>query len=130
MISSVFLADGTDLGTLKGLGPLGFEGVDITKEKAFELFNSTISIIVGLLTVIAGIWFLFQIIIAGYQWLSSGGDKASVESARNKLTYSVMGLVVVVMAFAIISIIGTIMDVDFLKPTTVLEGFPFPGGQE
>ncbi|NIM12953.1 MAG: hypothetical protein GTN82_13125, partial [Candidatus Aminicenantes bacterium] len=61
MISQILLAEnGTPLGELKGLGPLGFEGVKITKETAFQLFNQSMSIIIGLLTVIAGIWFLFQ----------------------------------------------------------------------
>lgn len=127
----ILLADnGTDLGTLKGLGPLGFEGTDITKEGAFELFNNTISIIIGLLTIIAGIWFLFQVITAGFQWLSSSGDKTSIENARNKLTHSVVGLVIVVMAFAIISIIGNLLGIEFLKPVEVLQNFPFPGGSQ
>jgi len=128
----IFLADnGKNLGTLQGLGPLGFEGVkDITKEGAFKLFNDTISIIIGLLTIIAGIWFLFQVIIAGFQWLSSSGDKASIENARNKLTHSVIGLVIVVMAFAIISIIGNLLGIEFLKPTEVLQSFPLPGGSQ
>jgi hypothetical protein len=126
MISKVFLAStgsGTPLGEIRGLGRLGFETGKITKETAFQLLNEVISVIVGLLTVIAGIWFIFQIIIAGYQWLSSGGDKASVAAARDKLTYSVIGLVIVVMAFAIVSIIGTIFGIDFLQPGTTISNF-------
>ncbi len=125
MIFKNFLADsGTPLGEIRGLGPLGFETEEvITKEAAFQLLNQVISVIVGLLTVVAGIWFLFQIIIAGYQWLSSGGDKASVAAARDKLTYSVIGLVIVVMAFAIVSVIGTIFGIDFLQPGTTISNF-------
>lgn len=132
MISSILLADnGTGLGILRGLGPLGFEGLEnITKEDAFQLLSNTLSVIVGVLTVIAGIWFLFQIITAGYQWLSSGGDKASVAAARDKLTYSLIGLVIVVMAFAIVSLVGTLFGIDFLNPASVLEKFPLLGGQE
>ena len=132
MISPILLADnGTPLGGLRGLGPLGFEGLEsITKEGAFQLLNNTLSIIVGVLTVIAGIWFLFQIITAGYQWLISGGDKASVAAARDKLTYSLIGLVIVVMAFAIVSLVGTLFGIDFLSPATILEKFPLLGGQE
>jgi hypothetical protein len=132
MILVSLLADnGTGLGTLRGLGPLGFEGVDeITREEAFRLFNNVISIIIGLLTVIAGIWFLFQVIIAGYQWLSSGGDKASIAAARDKLSHALIGLIIVIMAFAIVSIVGTIMNIDFLRPTTILESFPGLGGGE
>jgi hypothetical protein len=131
MVLTSFLADdGTGLGTLRGLGPLGFETDAITKTNAFTLLSNTLSIIVGVLTVIAGIWFLFQIITAGYQWLISGGDKASVAAARDKLTFSLIGLVIIVMAFAIVSLVGTLFGIDFLKPASVLEKFPLLGGQE
>ena len=131
MISSIIFADnGTGLGILRGLGPLGFETGDITKTNAFTLLSNTLSIIVGVLTVIAGIWFLFQIITAGYQWLISGGDKASVAAARDKLTFSLIGLVIIVMAFAIVSLVGTLFGIDFLRPATILENFPLLGGQE
>jgi uncharacterized membrane protein HdeD (DUF308 family) len=131
MLKSVLLADnGIKLGEIKGLGPLGFEGVEITKEGAFRLFNNVFSTIIGLLTVIAGIWFLFQVIVAGYQWLSSGGDKASIATARDKLTHALIGLVIVIMAFAIVSIVGTIMGIQFLRPATILESFPGLGGEE
>lgn len=120
--------EGTPLGILKGLGPLGLETLeDITKEGVFTLFNDLISTIIGLMTVVAGIYFLFLVIIAGYQWMTSGGDKAGMEAARNKLTYAVIGLVVVVAAFALISIIGTLMGIDFLKPGEILKNFPLPG---
>lgn len=115
---------GTPLGTLRGIGRLGFgTGEAITKERAFQLLNQVISVIIGILTIIAGLWFLFQMIAAGYQWLSSGGDKTSVAAARDKLTHAVVGLVIIVMAFAIISIIGTIMDIKFLQPGETISGF-------
>lgn len=112
------------LGTLRGLGRLGLEEGTITTEGVLALFSDLISTIIGFLTVIAGIWFIFLVIIAGYQWLSSGGDKAGVTAAREKLTYAITGLVVVVAAFAIVSIIGTLMGIDFLTPGETLKNFP------
>jgi len=118
------------LGTLRGLGRLGFAGKtpDEIKKQFLSLFNDVISTIIGFLTVVAGIWFIFLVIIAGYQWLSSGGDKAGVTAAREKLTYAIIGLVVVVAAFAIVSIIGTLMGIDFLTPGKTLEFFPLLRG--
>lgn len=124
--------EGQPLGILKGLGPLGLEDIPtITKELVFERFNDIISVIIGVMTVAAGIWFLFLAIIAGYQWMTSGGDKAGVTAAREKLTYAVIGLVVVVAAFALISLIGTLMGIEFLQPgKIILERFPITGGGE
>lgn len=115
------------LGTLRGLGRLGLEEGAITTEGVLALFNEVISTIIGFLTVLAGIWFIFLIITAGYQWLSSGGDKAGVTAAREKLTYAITGLVIVVAAFAIVSLIGTLMGIDFLTPGETLKNFPLLG---
>lgn len=117
------------LGTLRGLGRLGFEGKESweIKEQFLSLFNDVISTIIGFLTVVAGIWFIFLIITAGYQWLSSGGDKAGVTAAREKLTYAITGLVIVVAAFAIVSLIGNLMGIKFLQPGETLKNFPLLG---
>lgn len=131
MISLALLAQKeTRIGTLGGLGRLGLEGVALNKETIFALFNDVISTIIGVMTVVAGIYFLFLVIIAGYQWMTSGGDKAGMEAARNKLTYAIVGLVVVVLAFTLISLIGALMDIKFLQPGETLKTFPFPGGEE
>jgi len=127
IIHSVFARE-RPLGTIRGLGPLGFENQEISKDLAFGLLNKTISIIIGIMTVVAGIYFLFLIIIAGYQWLSSGGDKAGVEAARNKLTFGIIGLVIVVAAFALISVIGQILGIEFLQLGETLGSFSLVGG--
>ncbi len=71
--------------------------------------QNLISTVIGLLTVAAVIYFIFQIIIAGYNFISSEGDKAKVDSARKSLTYGIMGLIIVVVAVALASLIATIL---------------------
>jgi len=70
---------------------------------------------IGLLTIIAGIWFLFQTIIAGYNYMSAAGDKARIENASRKLTNSLIGLAIVVAAYALLSLIGKFLGVSFLN---------------
>src|SRR3989344_7900924 len=45
------------------------------------------------------------VLYSGIQWMLSGGDKEKVASARGRLTYSIIGLVVIVTAFAILKIV-------------------------
>ncbi|MDP3955107.1 MAG: hypothetical protein Q8Q15_01960 [bacterium] len=96
----------------KGIGPLSdFAGID-----ALFLFGRVISVIIGVLTVAAGLWFIFQFLIGAFGWLTSGGDKAQLEGARKRLANSIIGLVIVVAAIFIIDLIGNLLGLDILNP--------------
>ena len=82
--------------------------------------NKVISGFIGFMTIVAALWFGVQIIMAGYDWIGSGGDKAKMETAKNKITYALIGLVVVVAAWVIMGIIGKILGLDILNPGAIL----------
>ncbi len=63
----------------------------------------------------AGIAALFYLLLGGLQWITSGGDKAGVEAAREKITAAIIGLVVVAAAFAFVNLIAPILGLDFLQ---------------
>ena len=79
------------------------------------LLSRIISNVLGVMTIGAGIWFLFQVIVAGYNYLSAGGDKARIENAGRKLTNSLIGIAIVVAAYGLIGILGTFLGVEFLE---------------
>ena len=74
-----------------------------------------ISMTLGVMTIGAGIWFLFQVIISGYNYLSAGGDKERLVNAGRKLTNAIIGLTIVVAAYALMGLFGTIFGVKFLE---------------
>lgn len=99
-----------------GPGPLGTSG-----SNAPDQFNSTLSTIIGVLTVVAFIWFTFQIIIGAIRILGSGGDKGAVESARKQITSAIVGVILVVVALFIVDLIGTLLGIpNILNPTNIL----------
>lgn len=55
-------------------------------------------------------------ILAGFSYLTSGGDKAKVAQATNMLNYALIGLVLAVSAFVITQIVGKVGGFDFLNP--------------
>ena len=112
------LAD-TPLGKIIGPDPLG-NVVDI--DDAAAKFNSVISMIIGLLTVIAGLWFIFQFITGAIEWLSGGGDKAKIEGAQRKITNSIIALIIVVIAIFLIDLIGSLIGLDILSPADFITG--------
>lgn len=63
--------------------------------------NSTFT---GLLTVtywLAGVIAVIVIVVAGFMYVTSGGDPAKVVRAKNAILYAVIGLVVIILAFII-----------------------------
>ena len=57
---------------------------------------------------------LFFLIYGGIKWITSGGDKAGVESARKIVTYAVIGLVVVLASYIVLSFVTGIFGVSYL----------------
>lgn len=100
-------------GELKGTGPLGLQGKNPTD--VFTLFPNVISTIIGVLTASAILWFIFQFIIGAYGWLAAGGDQKAVETARSRIMNAVIGLVLVVSALVIITVIGSILGINILN---------------
>jgi hypothetical protein len=108
------------IGGGEGLGNLSTPG-----DQAPEMLSRVISSIVGFMTVAAGIWFLFQILIGGYTWMSSLGDKQRLEMARNRIVHALIGLVIVVASVAIVSLTGQFLGYDILNPQNMLGTFQF-----
>ena len=59
---------------------------------------------VEFILVIAVIIALFFLIWGGVRWITSGGDKAKVESARGTIIAAIIGLVIAFLAFFILSL--------------------------
>jgi hypothetical protein len=84
-----------------------------TKGEGLFLLLSNIFKLAG---VIAGIFFVVQIIFAGYAFLSSTGDPKKAEGAFNTIWQSLIGLVIVSAAFVIAAFVGNILGINILNP--------------
>jgi len=56
--------------------------------------------------------FIF-LVIGGLRWITSGGDKSAVESARNTIIAAIIGLVVAFLAYLIITLILGFLGLTF-----------------
>ena len=104
----------------EGLGPFGSVS-DATS--GLTGITKIVSSVIGIITVAAGIWFLLQFTIGGFGWITSGGDKGKLQSARDRRTNAFIGLVVVVGCWAILALAGQFFNIDFTmqSPGTIIE---------
>jgi hypothetical protein len=79
--------------------------------------TSFITNLIRLAFVGAGVVALLNFIIAGYQYMNAGGDAKQLNAAWARIWQSLVGLVILAAAFALISLVGLIM---FGKPDFIL----------
>lgn len=76
--------------------------------------------IVQFIFVIGGIIVVYNFISAGFVYLTSEGDAKAHEKVKNQVTYSVIGLVMLVLSFGFASLLGALFfgnPTFFLNPT-------------
>jgi len=86
----------------------------------FTNLGRLLSNILLLLFFVAALLAFLFIIIGGIQWITAGGDKAAASSARDRITAAVVGLLIVVAAFAVTLIISAVFGINlfsFVFPT-------------
>lgn len=118
----IFAAE-TSLGTIGGdnLGP--FAKATYDGAGALKALAGGVSSIIGLLTIVAGIWFIFQFIIGGFFWITSAGDKTKLETAHHRINDAFVGLIIVVAGWAILALAAQFFNIDFLleNPANILK---------
>ena len=103
------------LGTIQPPSKAYSEG-SATGGTAISNLEGFISAIIGMLTILAGLFFIVYFILGAFKWLSAGGDSSKVQKARDQIVQGVIGLIVVVAAFSIIGLIGTVLGLNLLRP--------------
>lgn len=106
-IKKIALASGSALSTLSltAANVMAID-TDIEAGKGYATNISTLfSSVLNVVMLIAALLVFGFLIMGGIEWITSGGDKGKAETARNKLTAAVIGLVIVAASYAILTLI-------------------------
>lgn len=68
-----------------------------------QIIGTIINVVLGFM----GIVLLFYVILAGWEWMSAGGDDKQVGVAKTRIKNAVIGLVIIVSAYAISNFVIT-----------------------
>lgn len=82
--------------------------------------GKVLGFIVGAAVTFGIIAALLFIVLGAFQWITSGGDKTKVESARNHIVAAIVGLVIIVLSLVIINFVLQLLGVN------LGEGLPIP----
>lgn len=95
-------------GGFKGFGPLGLEENALTYDATFQNF---ISSVIGIISIIAIIWFVIIVITSGISYMSAGSDQKATEAARKKITNGLVGLLITIFGIFIIRLAGQLLNI-------------------
>lgn len=109
-LQKLALASSSALTALPMMASTALAQTDIAPPAGFftdigVLINSALRFVL----VIAALLVFMYLIWGGIEWITSGGDKGKTESARNKITAAVIGLIVVAAAYAILQLALTFL---------------------
>lgn len=99
------LAD-VSFGPISGFGSLGNPG-----GSGVSIFANFISSAIGLMTIIAIIWFVFVFFSGAIGIITAGGDKQALENARKRIISGLIGLVVVIAAIFLVRLVGFLIGI-------------------
>ena len=106
--AQVGLAEGTGAqkaeAGLNATGNIGYGVKDVTKTPTL---SETIGKVVGAALAFLGVAFFILMIYGGYTWMFSMGNEQTATKAKDIIIAAVIGLVIVLAAYAITEYIGT-----------------------
>lgn len=87
-------------------------------ESGSGYFGLLLPKLITFILIIGGVVFFFIFASGAIQWITSSGEKQALESARAKITNGLIGIVLLFVAFAIITFIGKFFGIDILTIDT------------
>ena len=87
-------------------------GIQVQSGNSVSQLEEIISNIIGFITIVAFVFFTFQIIFAGFTFMSASGDEKKLETSRKKLTNGILGLTIVVVAYGVTAFIAKLLGLD------------------
>jgi len=96
--------------------PLSFGIENIQKPIGFASdLGSYLNSLLSIVMVVSLLLVFFHFISAGFQWITSGGDKSKTEEARNKIVNAFVGILIVSASFATTGYVGWILGFDSIN---------------
>jgi hypothetical protein len=87
---------------------------NLNYQSGVGFFQKFVPALINIILIGGVLVFFFVLITGAIQWISSGGDKQAVESARGKITSALVGIVILFAVFAIVKLIEVFFGIEIL----------------
>lgn len=86
-------------------------GVPVDATNPVSTLEKVISSVIGFFSIVGVLWFAIQIILAGFKYISSEGDKGKIEEARKSITNGILGITITLIAIFLVSLVANLLGI-------------------
>lgn len=86
----------------------------LQNESGLSFFQKLLPNLITLALTIGAIVFVFIMLTGAIQWITSGGDKQALEAAKSKITNALIGLVIMFVIFALVTVLENFFGIKIL----------------
>ena len=97
---------------------------DISQMSGAEIIGKLLGNIFNMMIIAGAVILIIMIIWSGIAMIGGSGDKDRIQNAQKRLTYSIVGFIILICVFAIANFIGGFFGLGFFK--TLKLPFPTP----
>lgn len=105
LVATPFVASTSAIDVFKDACSGGSGSTAVCGASTKDELPNIIKNVINLLFFVIGMIAVIMIVIGGIRYATSGGDSSQVQAAKNTVLYAVVGLVVAIMAFAIVNFV-------------------------
>ena len=90
------------------------EAIVPTQISGIDSIVTIISTVIRFILIVAFVAAFIMLLIGGIRWILAGGDEKAVAGARGTITAALIGLVIVLVAYAIIRLVEIFFNVSII----------------
>lgn len=75
----------------------------------FNSLGSVLNLVLPTVMIVAALLFLAILLYGAFTYVTSSGEQDKVQKARKTITYSVLGLVLILFSYLIVSLVGLVI---------------------
>jgi hypothetical protein len=86
---------------------------NVARNGGGTVVGTLIGNVMGAILIIGFLLAMLYLLMGGLSWVTSGGDKAQLEMARNKIINAIIGLIILASAWAVMMLLAPFLGLTF-----------------
>ncbi len=109
---------------LGNIGPKLTQGYNPSSDVAGGL-TKLISNVLALITIIAGLSFVYYFMVGAINWITAGGEAQKAQAARTMIMNALIGLMITVIAYPVILLLSRLLGLPLANPAELFNQLQF-----
>lgn len=91
------------------------EIANLTANGGAEGISFFLGTILNFMIIVGGTGCVIMIVVAGVQWVFSGGDKETIAKARGRITWAIIGVALLALSRLLIAVLENVLNFQLVR---------------